>query len=116
VLLTLPLSIAFVSNNIAFISADIRGLFANVFCDFGPEFTVFDTNGEAPISCLLSSVSQETSGVITVSDDSRHGLETGDFVTFSNVRGMVELNSIDPVQITVHTFSRCSISCEHNIS
>ncbi len=31
---------------IPFIRAETRGVFANVFCDFGPSFTVFDTDGE----------------------------------------------------------------------
>ena len=31
---------------IAFIKADIRGVFGSVFCDFGLEFSVFYVNGE----------------------------------------------------------------------
>lgn len=34
------------AKGIAFIKSDIRGVFANVFCDFGPSFTVFDVDGE----------------------------------------------------------------------
>jgi ubiquitin-activating enzyme E1 len=33
---------------IAFIRAETRGVFASVFTDFGPEFTVFDQNGAPP--------------------------------------------------------------------
>lgn len=33
------------SPPIAFIRAETRGVFASVFCDFGPAFTVFDTDG-----------------------------------------------------------------------
>ncbi|PKI51284.1 hypothetical protein CRG98_028313, partial [Punica granatum] len=29
---------------IAFIKSEVRGLFGSVFCDFGPEFTVFDVD------------------------------------------------------------------------
>jgi len=32
---------------VAFIRADVRGVFARVFCDFGPAFTVFDVDGAA---------------------------------------------------------------------
>ncbi len=32
-------------NNIAFIRADIRGVFGSVFCDFGPSFVVSDVDG-----------------------------------------------------------------------
>ena len=74
------------SNNIAFIAADVRGVFASIFCDFGPEFTVYDPTGENPKSCMVSSITNENPGIVTVSDESRHGMETGDFVTFSEIK------------------------------
>ena len=33
------------SAGTAFIKAETRGVFANVFCDFGDSFTVLDTDG-----------------------------------------------------------------------
>jgi ubiquitin-activating enzyme E1 len=36
------------SPAIAFIKAETRGVFASVFCDFGPAFTVYDTDGACP--------------------------------------------------------------------
>ena len=41
---------------IAFIKADIRGVFGSVFCDFGPEFSVFDVNGEEAQACIIASI------------------------------------------------------------
>ncbi len=38
------------TGGIAFIWGQTRGLFARIFTDFGPAFTVYDVNGEAP-SC-----------------------------------------------------------------
>ena len=38
--------------NICFINANIRGVFAQVFCDFGTKFVVVDTDGDGQ-SCLL---------------------------------------------------------------
>lgn len=35
------------ANNIRFIWAQTSGVFARVFTDFGPDFTVIDVNGEA---------------------------------------------------------------------
>jgi ubiquitin-activating enzyme E1 len=35
------------SPPIAFIRAETRGVFASVFCDFGPAFRVIDTDGAA---------------------------------------------------------------------
>jgi ubiquitin-activating enzyme E1 len=38
---------------------------------------------------------------VTCLDETRHGLEDGDFVTFSEIQGMEELNGCDPRKITV---------------
>ena len=96
------------ANNIALIIADTRGVFAHIFCDFGPNFTVVDTTGESPVSAMIASVSRDVEGVVTCLDDTRHGLEDGDHVTFSEVQGMSELNGCDPIKIKVlgpYTFS-----------
>lgn len=95
-------------NDIALIIADTRGVFAQVFCDFGPEFTVYDTNGESPVSAMIADVSKDTEAVVTCIDDTRHGLEDGDYVTFSEIQGMTELNNCEPIKIKVlgpYTFS-----------
>lgn len=96
------------ANDIALIIADTRGLFSQVFCDFGNSFTVVDTNGEPPVSAMVASISKDTEGVITCLDDTRHGMEDGDYVTFSEVQGMTELNGCEPKKIKVlgpYTFS-----------
>ncbi|KAG8325121.1 E1 ubiquitin-activating protein [Homalodisca vitripennis] len=96
------------SNNIALIVAGTKGLFAQVFCDFGEGFRVVDTNGENPVSAMVASVSKDSDGVVTCLDDTRHGLEDGDFVTFSEVQGMTELNGCEAKKIRVlgpYTFS-----------
>lgn len=38
---------------------------------------------------------------MTCLDESRHGYEDGDFVTFSEVQGMTELNGSEPRKIKV---------------
>ncbi|KAJ8981692.1 hypothetical protein NQ317_003413 [Molorchus minor] len=75
------------ANNIALIIADTRGLFAQVFCDFGDSFTVHDTNGEPTVSAMIADISRDKEGIITCIDDTRHGMEDGDYVTFSEVQG-----------------------------
>lgn len=72
-----------------------------IFCDFGPEFVVSDTNGEAPLSCMIASITQDADGIVTCLDETRHGFEDGDFVTLSEVQGMTELNDGEPRKITV---------------
>ena len=70
------------SPSVNMIVADARGLYAQVFNDFGPKFTVVDTTGEAPITAMIASITSETSAVVTTLDVARHGLEDGDVVTF----------------------------------
>mmetsp|Transcript_19411 Transcript_19411/g.28753 ORF Transcript_19411/g.28753 Transcript_19411/m.28753 type:complete len:1029 (+) Transcript_19411:1-3087(+) len=80
-------------KGICFISADVRGVFASVFCDFGLSFYVSDKDDAPASSCLVCSVTQDNPALVTVMDDNRHGLETGSIVTFSRVEGMVELEN-----------------------
>ncbi|XP_041459410.1 ubiquitin-like modifier-activating enzyme 1 [Lytechinus variegatus] len=89
------------SNGIHLIIADTRGLFGQVFCDFGDNFTVYDNNGEEPLSVMVSAVSKDEQGVVTCLDESRHGFESGDYVSFSEVQGMTELNGCQPREIKV---------------
>ena len=41
---------------IPFIRVESRGVFASVFCDFGPSFTVYDVDGEQLACCSLRGV------------------------------------------------------------
>ncbi|KAK9881581.1 hypothetical protein WA026_016454 [Henosepilachna vigintioctopunctata] len=96
------------ANNIALIIADTRGLFAQVFCDFGNSFTVNDVNGEPTVSAMIADITNDKESVVTCIDDTRHGMEDGDYITFSEVKGMIELNNCKPIKIKVlgpYTFS-----------
>ena len=89
------------NNGIPFIIADTRGLYAQVFNDFGDKFVVYDTNGEQPISTMVASVTHDSDGVVAAQDETRHGFEDGDYVTFTEVEGMTELNGCSPKKIEV---------------
>uniref|UniRef100_A0A8D0F4D6 E1 ubiquitin-activating enzyme n=1 Tax=Strix occidentalis caurina TaxID=311401 RepID=A0A8D0F4D6_STROC len=96
------------SHGIKLVVADTRGLFGQLFCDFGDDMVVTDTNGEQPLSAMVSMVTKGCPGEVTCLDEARHGFETGDFVTFTEVEGMEELNGCGPVEIRVlgpYTFS-----------
>lgn len=96
------------ASDICLVIADTRGLFGQIFCDFGSSFQVNDINGEQPISAMVASVTKDAEGVVTCLDEARHGLEDGNYVTFSEVKGMVELNNCEPRKIKVlgpYTFS-----------
>ena len=84
-----------------FIAADVRGLFGTVFNDFGSHFVCKDTTGEPALHGMVVSVSKDSEGLVTTVDETRHGLEDGDYVTFAEVQGMTELNGIEPRRVTV---------------
>lgn len=88
-------------NGIKFLSTSSRGVFGSIFCDFGPSFTVTDVTGEQPRSVMISAITKENPPTITCLDEQRHDLESGDFVTFTEVQGMVELNDGKPHKIKV---------------
>ncbi|XP_021909682.1 ubiquitin-activating enzyme E1 1-like isoform X2 [Carica papaya] len=91
---------------IAFIKAEVRGLFGSVFCDFGPEFTVFDVDGEEPHTGIIASISNDNPALISCVDDERLEFQDGDLVVFSEVHGMTELNDGKPRKVkTARPFS-----------
>ncbi|KAK5605800.1 E1 ubiquitin-activating protein [Crenichthys baileyi] len=98
------------SKGIKLVVADTRGLFGQLFCDFGEEMMVYDTNGEQPLSAMISMITKDKPGVVTCLDEARHGFESGDYVTFTEIQGMKDLNGCQPVEIKVlgpYTFSIC---------
>lgn len=88
-------------NNIAVIIASTAGLFGQIFCDFGDEFTCIDTSGEQPLQVMVAFIANDKEAVVSCLDETRHGFEDGDYVTFSEVQGMTELNNCQPMKIKV---------------
>ncbi|XP_020583193.1 ubiquitin-activating enzyme E1 2-like [Phalaenopsis equestris] len=85
--------------SIAFIKCEIRGLFGNVFCDFGPKFTVVDVDGEEPHTGIIASISNDCPAFVSCVDDERLEFQDGDLVVFSEVQGMTELNDGKPRKV-----------------
>jgi len=44
---------------------------------------------------------QEAESVVTCLDETRHSFQDGDYVTFSEIQGMTELNQCEPRKIKV---------------
>ncbi|KAI9799799.1 MAG: E1 ubiquitin-activating protein [Sarcosagium campestre] len=98
-------------NGIYVIIADTFGLFGSIFADFGTNFTVVDATGEDLVTGIIASIDQD--GLVTALDETRHGLEDGDFVTFSEIEGMDKLNNADPRKVIVkgpYTFTIGDVS------
>lgn len=77
---------------IGFIYAGALGLYGWTFVDFGDAHVVFDKDGEECLSTIITSITNDEKGIVTVNDDKRHGFQDGDWVTFREVEGMTELN------------------------
>lgn len=91
--------------------ADTYGLFGSIFCDFGEKFTVVDTNGETAIEGIISAITED--GNVSPLEEARHGLEDGDYVTFSGIEGLEGLNGCEPKKVTAtgpHIFSIGDVS------
>ena len=98
-------------NGIYVVITDTYGLFGSIFTDFGKEFAIADPDGESPLSGIVADIDDE--GLVSALDEVRHGLADGDFVTFTELQGMEELNNAEPRQVTVkgpYTFSIGDVS------
>lgn len=91
-------------HDIALIIALTRGLFGQIFCDFGPKFTVCDVNGAEPLSAMIAGISKDKDSVVTTLEEVRHGFEDGDFVTFTEVSNLllIAYNLDRPIVITLN--------------
>jgi ubiquitin-activating enzyme E1 len=98
-------------KGIYLVIADTFGLFGSIFTDYGKDFTVIDATGETPVSGIVADI--DSDGLVSALDETRHGLEDGDFVTFTELVGMESLNDSDPRKVIVkgpYTFSIGDVS------
>ncbi|CAH1797332.1 unnamed protein product [Owenia fusiformis] len=79
-------------HNIQFICGDVYGVFGSVFCDFGNDFEILDPNGEEPKEVFIATITKANPGVVTCLENRMHGFESGDTVTFKEIKGMDVLN------------------------
>ena len=104
------------ANNIKLICASTHGLAGQIFCDFGSEFVVNDTDGEpvstSHIANIVCNVDDKNSKrlvfVIETTESTPHGLMGGDHIKISNIvvsnDTTINLEKNDPVKI--HTRSK----------
>ena len=102
----------------SFIYSVTTGVFSKVFCDFGPSFVVSDVDGEQPHQSQVELITTSNPATVKVLEDQgRHGLETGDCVTFARVKGLdasfdtskeYEIKSTGPF-----TFELVGVNLEH---
>ncbi|XP_068951795.1 ubiquitin-like modifier-activating enzyme 7 isoform X2 [Petaurus breviceps papuanus] len=88
-------------HGVHFVVASTRGLVGQLFCDFGEKFTIHDPSEAEPLESHIQHISQGSPGILTVLEENGHRFQDGDWVTFSGIEGMVELNDCDPRPIRV---------------
>ena len=78
----------------------VCGVFAYMFNDFGNNFIVNDATGEIPSRFLISFITNNEKGLVTIAEDETYEIGDGDIIRFEEVEGMTELNGKE-YQITV---------------
>ncbi|ULT95969.1 hypothetical protein L3Y34_004552 [Caenorhabditis briggsae] len=96
------------SHNRRILIADARGVFSYIFNDFGDNFRIDDTTGEQVREFFIEHIDR-TTGEVTTLENLFHGLEDGDHVTFSEVKGLDGINGCEPIKITVKNASKFNI-------
>ena len=79
------------TNKVALIVSDVYGVFGSVFCDFGDEFVVSDIDGENAATSMVAHISNDNPAVVTVLEENRHKLETGDRIHLSELSGPMDV-------------------------
>lgn len=81
------------AQGIAFITADTYGAFGWAFSDSGKDHEVVDKNGEQIKHVMVEKI-EKGAGETTITslEHHMHGLEEGDYVKFTEVQGLPEIN------------------------
>lgn len=88
-------------NKIGFILSQTYGPQGFTFLDYGVDFNINDADGEDTKSFIVVNATQANPCIITVHEDKRHKFQDGDYVKFTEVEGMTQLNSLPPTKIDV---------------
>uniref|UniRef100_A0A4X2LF36 E1 ubiquitin-activating enzyme n=1 Tax=Vombatus ursinus TaxID=29139 RepID=A0A4X2LF36_VOMUR len=88
-------------HGVHFLVASTRGLVGQLFCDFGEKFIIHDPSEAEPLQSNIGHISQGSPGILTVLEENGHRFQDGDWVTFSDIEGMTELNDCGPLPIRV---------------
>ena len=103
-------------NNMKFVSVETAGVYGRIFCDFGPDFEVFDSDGETPLVTPLDRIEideeEGSDSVLAVRciDTEKHDVSKGDKLQFQKSDGdmMPEVCTV----VKVLTPHRIKITCD----
>jgi ubiquitin-activating enzyme E1 len=92
------------------------GLFGQIFCDFGNEFFVTDTDGEPIKESLLYSITNDNDKVIvTTVENKPHDLTTGSFVKFTELKGDWG-EQLNEKQFEIKYINKFSFEIKYNVT
>ncbi|ESO10929.1 hypothetical protein HELRODRAFT_156323 [Helobdella robusta] len=80
------------NSGIPLVMANAKGVFGQVFCDFGENFTITDKYSSEPNQFEILNILKKNGTLeVNVSLDSRGSLAADEFVTFHGVQGLTEI-------------------------
>ena len=91
-------------NNVGFIYTGIFGLSGFLFNDFGDNHIIYNQNGLGNLSYDISHITQKGKMFdvyLNLKDKKYIELNDGDYVTFKKIKGLIELNDIEPIKIII---------------
>ena len=91
----------FYISKTGFVFALTLGLYGWVFVDFGNDFIVEDTNGEENEEIFIDHIQNSTEPIVKIVNWQKHKFNDRSLVKFKNVEGMTEINTTDPIAISV---------------
>jgi len=85
------------ANDCGFILAETLGVAGYTFVDFGDAHVMFDKDGEPTKQYIVTSVNKNEKNelVVTVHEDKRHSFQDGDWLKFTEIEGMTQLNYVE---------------------
>lgn len=105
-------------KGICFVGCQERGVFSQVFCDFGEEFLVIDPTGEVQAMGVINDI--DDNGVLTTIEGERHNLEDGDLIKITENKSyegqMFEVKVVSPYKLQLRRIRDMSMLQEENSS
>ena len=91
------------NNNIKFIYGSVIGLSSFIFSDFTKEHYYYINDNNEAYFC--KNITNEKTPLVTINDEINHlSLQDGDYVIFTNLNGMEELNNNIPKKIKCNDY------------
>lgn len=82
-------------NPVRFIAAGGFGASGYIFSDFGPEFTVSDATGEPPVQRVITNISCDEEGIVSLLDPSDSELAKKADIADTDHEGFISFNEVE---------------------